>query len=64
MLTQHRFHAFFSHVDNFKSEDFLYLTSAGMSAAKQRTAKGEKAAAVLDSESEEEEGREQATEEG
>ncbi|KAI9702469.1 MAG: tRNA pseudouridine synthase 1 [Candelina mexicana] len=52
---ENQFHAFFSHIDNFKSEDFLYLTSAGMSAAKKRTAKGGKPAAVLDSESDDEE---------
>ncbi|KAI9723372.1 MAG: hypothetical protein M1812_001256 [Candelaria pacifica] len=59
-----QFHAFFSHVDNFKAEDFLYLTSAGMSVAKKRTAKGGKVTASLDSESEDEGTKDLQVEEG
>lgn len=35
-----RFHAFFHHVDHFKTDYFLWVTASGLSAAKQSKAPG------------------------
>ena len=40
--TSHRFGSFFNHIDHFPQEHFLYITSAGISAAKLVTAPAEK----------------------
>lgn len=54
----HRFHAFFSHVDNFKQNIFLYLTSKGMEAATvpqgQRRHLAKEEAELVDSDDDEE----------
>lgn len=34
----HRFHAFFHHVDHFRTDYFLWVTASGLSAAKQSKA--------------------------
>jgi tRNA pseudouridine38-40 synthase len=34
MLTMARFNAFFTHLDNYKDPQFLYLTSGGVEATK------------------------------
>lgn len=34
MLTMSRFNAFFTHLDNYKDPQFLYLTSGGVEATK------------------------------
>lgn len=34
VLTSDRFHAFFTHLDNYKDPQFLYLTSGGIEATK------------------------------
>lgn len=34
MLTTNRFNAFFTHLDNYKDPQFLYLTSGGIEATK------------------------------
>lgn len=36
MLTRARFNAFFTHLDNYKDPQFLYLTSGGIEATKKR----------------------------
>ena len=53
----HRYHAFFAHVDSFRGDQFLYLTSvgvpaAGSTAASKDKAEAEDARAALDSGSE------------
>lgn len=57
MLMTARFHTFFHHIDHYRSDYFLWVTSSGISAAKQALAKGEaasraEAAVGLDSEDE------------
>ena len=34
LLTNIRFHSFFTHLDNYKDPQFLYLTSGGIEATK------------------------------
>jgi tRNA pseudouridine38-40 synthase len=54
-----RFHTFFHHIDHYRSDFFLWVTSSGISAARQALAKGEvaagraEAAVGLDSDDEE-----------
>jgi tRNA pseudouridine38-40 synthase len=51
----YRFGNFFNHLDNFNGDDFLYLTSGGIPAAKPADEKGQRATlAKAESESEDE----------
>jgi tRNA pseudouridine38-40 synthase len=36
VLTVHRFNSFFTHLDNYKDLQFLYLTSGGIGATKRK----------------------------
>lgn len=39
MLTWNRFNTFFTHLDNYKDNTFLYLTSGGIEATKSSSAR-------------------------